>query len=147
VSVGADGDALVLRVRNVWVNGIELDATRMPGPSQQLGFPVGFNSGVERGSVSLYPTPGQTGEIVCRVTYGPKMSATTLPDFLMDRYAEAIAAGAKARLMLMPGVQWSNPSLAGYYDGVFSSGITSARDEMSTDGAVGSIFVRPRRFA
>lgn len=35
-----------------------------------------------------------------------------LPDFMLTQWGEAIAAGALARVLVMPGKEWTNPALA-----------------------------------
>lgn len=45
----------------------------------------------------------------------PRPGCTSVPDSILDRWPDCIAAGVKARLMAMPGNDWSNPQLSGYY--------------------------------
>jgi hypothetical protein len=123
-----------------------LEPIRLAAPSTLRGFPRGYHAAHERGSITLYPTPGQNGTLVTRAVLAPKRTATTLPEFLMSRYMDALISGAKSRLLLMPGVGWSNPQLAVYHENVFNTGVSTARDDALTDGAGGSVFVRPRSF-
>lgn len=83
----------------------------------------------ERNIIRLTPIPSVSGtaNLDVRVVLKPSRTSTTIPDQLYDHYLEEVAAGAKARLMVMPGVDWSNPDLALYYRTVFESGIKNAR--------------------
>lgn len=65
-------------------------------------------------------------EIRLRAVLEPTIEATALPDHVMDLYGQAIADGAMASLMLMPGQPFSNPQLAGAHAGAFHAAITGA---------------------
>lgn len=142
----APTDAVMLRVSGAWVDGSTLEPIRFPAPSALRGFPRGYHAAVDRGSITLHPTPGQSGTLVVRAVFAPKLTATTLPDFLVSRYLDGLVSGAKNRLMLMPGLAWSNPQLAVYHENVFNTGVATARDDVLTDGVGGSVFARPRSF-
>lgn len=74
-----------------------------------------------------YPTDSVTGAIKARVALKPSRTATTIPQSIYDNYLEAIAAGAKSRLMAMTNQPWSNPAMSAYYQSIFDRGITSAK--------------------
>jgi hypothetical protein len=59
---------------------------------------------------------------------------------------DAIASGAKARLLMMPGVPWSNPALGAYYRQSFDASIIDARIEEMHDRVPGRLTVQPRIF-
>jgi hypothetical protein len=111
--------------------------------------PTHYNSAQERGSVRVFPIPTdvvtQFG-LVMRVAYVPTMSATTLPDFLGQRYMETIAAGAKARLMTTPGQVFSNANLGSFYRTQFDNAIVNARIEEAMDRVPGKLTVKARTF-
>ncbi len=60
------------------------------------------------------------------VSLKPLRSATELPDILYNDWYQTIAAGAKAKLMVMPEKPWTNPKFAGLHSGVFEDGAKSA---------------------
>lgn len=151
VEIDKPAGAVMLRVTSAWLNGRLMQPTPLR-MINQLGVagsePHFYNAAVERGSIRLFPAPGVEGlELTIKACYAPSMTATTLPDFLLQRYAQVIAAGAKSRLMLMQSAQWANPSMAAYYESAFQAGINEARSEVMLDQVSGNARITPRRFA
>lgn len=142
--------AILMRVRNVWIDGQAVASEtfeRVAVMSRDLGSPVYFNAAIDRAQIRLFPTPSADGgQMVVRAVYAPAMTATSLPDFLLQRHTDAISSGAKARLMLMPNMVWSNAQLGSYHSDRFTSGIVSARIESLHDRVEGSPRVSPRSF-
>jgi len=134
--------AIALRVRDLWIDGNRV-------PSGQLSIASGmksFDSANSFGIVTIRPTPTQAAAMQVRVVYAPMSTAKTLPDMLMQRYETAISSGVKARLMLMNGVAWANPTLGAFHKQSFDAAITEARNESIYDRAGGCIYVKPRAF-
>lgn len=147
--IPAPAGAIALRVMDVLLNGRPLRSVsfKEAAMTQQVAAPTVYTSSVERGIVRLSPAPKETGDqLQVRAVYAPAMTATVLPDFLMQRHAETIAAGTKARLQLMPGVTWSNPSLASVYAQRFQSGLIDARMESLYGRNNGAIRIEPKVF-
>lgn len=136
-------DAMAMRAKDVWINGIRIDNGRISRGSVD----VTYDSANGFGAITIRPTPQQDGSMSIRVVYAPTLTATTLPDWLMARYEQAISAGTKARLMLIPNTGWSNPQLAVMYRQMYDAAVTDARIESSFDRASGSIHIPPIRFA
>lgn len=82
-----------------------------------------------------------TGELACR----PRRNAQRLPDTL-ERWADALADGARYRLLRQPGVEWSQPNLATYYERRFEYAKTEAMKRGQFGHAKGTRTVRMRRF-
>jgi len=143
-------------VRDVWIGSrrmrpitmSELQGVMPDWPTAQSNEPIFYNLAAQRGVLSVYPTPinltGQT--LLCRTVFVPTMTATTLPDFLGQDQLEVIAAGAKARLMAIPNVAWSNQLQAALNKTLFENGVIDARIEEAHDRVPGSITVAPRAF-
>lgn len=72
--------------------------------------------------------------------------ASELPDVLVDRYLQGIAAGAKRYLLALPGQSWSNPTLAAYFEQQFNQACGTAAIEAQHGRAANSPRVLPRRF-
>ena len=73
-----------------------------------------------------------------------RSDSMVIPDVLLDRWADAIAAGVKFRLMSQVGKEWSNPGQATYYKDEYRRMIGSARvAKMQT---MGEMAVRPQPF-
>lgn len=78
---------------------------------------------------------GNTGTARLLVILKPKASAATAPEKLLERWADALSAGLKARMMLMPEKPWTNPQLGGHYKNEFErsklQALADVRNEFS----------------
>ena len=70
-------------------------------------------------------------ELFLKVIYKPIYNITTIDDILYNDYVEPIVAGAKYRLMTIPGQAWSNPGLAQYNESLWKRGMSEARRKIS----------------
>lgn len=147
----------VYALRDVFINGRRIEAQPLQRIAELLpqwelrgsNEPIFYNAVVGKKEISLYPTPVFTGTapaMTIRASYEPTPTANSLPDFLGGQYLTAVTAGAKARLMTIPGQAWSNPALAQYYSGVFEEGVLNAKSDILRDGVHSSIRVQPRAF-
>jgi len=80
----------------------------------------------------LAKVPSASGTLKLEAALAPTLAATTFPDDIYQRFREAIACGAKARLMLSPGKPYTNPALhathkAAFEDAIHDAEITAAR--------------------
>lgn len=66
-----------------------------------------------------------------RVVLRPSFGASEMPEWLVERCAEGIIAGAKSQLMMEPGRPWGNPQLATYQRGLFNESLSRACVEAS----------------
>jgi hypothetical protein len=69
------------------------------------------------------------------------MASSSIPDEIGERFYKEICAGAKAQLMLMPGMSWTNPQLAQANRVLFDRSIRDSkmwrsRDSVSADRQV-----------
>ncbi|HIF6165140.1 MULTISPECIES: hypothetical protein [Vibrio harveyi group] len=91
----------------------------------------------EKGPVSLYqfnPVSSEItfdeshGEVVVVAVLKPKLGFTDseLNEYLVNNYAEALAAGAAYRLRMQVGTDWFNPELATFYEREFVEGCRRA---------------------
>lgn len=78
---------------------------------------------------SVYPVPAEkaTSAITMRVAYKPTRNSTQCDELLFQDYAEGIAHGAKARLMMSPAKPYTNPQLAAAEMQLFQQAINVAR--------------------
>lgn len=139
-------DAMVVRVRDVWLNASLLPAVPMTSAFGRTGPVTGYTHYDDRSLLRLNGNPGAGQLLSMRLVMAPKTSSTTLPDALALRYQTAIATGAKASLMAIPGQAWSNPQLAGYHAQAFERAISSARIEAVKDGVDAPLTVKRRCF-
>lgn len=96
------------------------------------GKPDNFFSD-EPGLIRLYPIPlaNALEGVLINASVTLTDDATGLPDRLARKFTEAIYLGARARLMLYPGVPFNNPSMAAVYGKAFQSLV----DKFKTDKA------------
>lgn len=147
--------ARALTVTEVWCGNRRLTAL----PVSQLDVmlpdwqtvtssePTYYNAPADWGSITVYPTPmGATASIRLRGVFIPKLNATVLPNFLFDYYQDALEAGVKGDLMLMPNQRWSNPELGQFYKAEYEKARTNARIDGMADRVPGITRVRPARF-
>lgn len=121
---------------------------RLPDWQTAQGTSPAYYTGAnDWGMINVYPLPkNPTESLTIRAEYEPLISATVLPDFILQRYQDAIEMGVKARCMAMPVVTWSNPQLADYWRVRFDSEVSSAAIKMIHERNAGTIRVRPRAF-
>lgn len=149
-------DAFILTLKNVWAADRELEAKTMneisaliPNwQSAQSSQPQYFNAARDYESIIVFPTPmsANRAKLTFRAIYAPKRTATSLPDFLVDNFFDALMAGAKFRLMAMGNVGWANPQLAVANKQFYDNAVVQARIDQIHDRVPGSIRVRPVRF-
>lgn len=81
--------------------------------------------------VILAPVPNTRipGGLVLTVALQPTRTSTGFPTWIWSRYFDGLAAGAKARLMAMPGKPWTSPQLYQLYRARFEAAMASAKVE------------------
>ena len=154
--ITAPANARALMPRDVWVDGSRMAPKTVDELAQVLpnwltatgSTRAFYNAAIPRGAIRVYPTPANvtTQALTIRAAFIPTPEAQTLPDFLGQYHMEAIASGAKARLLNMPNVQWSNIALGVYHRQIFDNAIVDARIVELHDRMQGSMTVAPRRF-
>lgn len=148
--------AQIVTVKSIWMVNRELVPVTMerlqeliPNWQEAKGSdPAYYNSATDYSTVRIYPIPfGANGaKMTIRAIYAPDQFGTYLPKFLVDKFLDEILAGAKARLMQMPGKSWSNPQLALFNQSLFTDGVTKAKVFIAHDKVAGSVRVRPVRY-
>lgn len=154
--VDAPTGAQVATIKDIWADNRKLTPVAISAvhnlipnwQTAQGNQPDYYSGSNDWSEIRLYPIPVNTmgARITMRVAYQPKFNAATIPDFMVNNYLEAITAGAKSRLMMMPGRGWTNLELGGYNKQVFDAAIVQAKIENIHDRVAGSIQVQPRRF-
>ena len=67
--------------------------------------------------------------IYMKVACKPKRDVTEVDDFLLEDHAEAIIAGAKFKLLAMPGKEWSDGKSALFYRAEWRKYLSQAKSE------------------
>ena len=149
LTLPAGARLVVIREREAKLNGKALTPIQNPAAMSvtRTGFPSHY---AQRGldSVILYPTPVSVAPASLEIyaVLAPKITATTLPDILADRYYEAISEGAKAIVKRMPNQPWSDPARAADHYALFKTKIAEARIDFEYGLVAGSLTVKPRPF-
>lgn len=102
-------DAEIVRIENAYLDGVSLKPQtpewlddKFPGwdnpgaPDATSRFITQIKPGV------LQLVPPNTGTLSLRLILKPSRSATTLPDFLVEKYGTEIGKGAAARVLMLP---------------------------------------------
>lgn len=82
---------------------------------------------------SVFPIPSlrENNAITIRAALKPTRTSTSCDDVLFEDYAEYIAAGAKARLMMTPNKAYTNPALVTTQNQFYMQGVNVARQRAS----------------
>lgn len=75
----------------------------------------------------------------------PNSCCNTIPSSVEVPYGEAIAEGALARILLIPGKPWSNANLSRVHNRNFHIGVMSARNLADTNRKRGPLMAKPVR--
>lgn len=135
-------------VQNLWHDSKELDQKSSDELAEiytsrwkdQSGTPRYFTQeDLTAIILAPYPIAALASGIKIHAALMPTLAATGLIDVIYDGWAENIADGIRAKLLLKPMKPWSNPELGGYYEGLYEEAVMSAK----TSAANG--FVRARR--
>lgn len=145
-------DMQLVALKDVRVNGRRLQpvATELPrlrGHDPAPGSPTGY---VQRqpSSIELVAPPTSAGALSIVAALTTKLGRTEMnvPDDLLDEYGEAIASGAKARLVRQAGQPWFAPDLVVAYAGPYYSAINAAKSRVMTALGEAQMQVEMRRW-
>lgn len=140
-------DAMVIRVRDVWLDSILLKPAKATEAYERNANAAGYTHYDDRQVLRLEGKPRAGQKLQMRLVMAPKVTSTTIPDALGARYQVGIAHGAKASLMVMPNQMWTNPQLGAYHAQMFKDAISDARIEAIKDGVDLPLTVTKRRFS
>jgi hypothetical protein len=82
-------------------------------------------------TLACVPPCSLAGGLLLSVSMQPDRNSKGFPGWIYSQYWEGITAGAKARMMLMPGKPWSNPKQAILYAQMFENETAAARADAS----------------
>jgi hypothetical protein len=127
-------DGTVVIVEEVYFNQARLEAKPMDTLKEQYqdwltasGTPL-FYTQQQPGVLTLVPIPASALEdgLLVRLTYKPSRTATTIPDWLYEQWADVLGWGALSRLLMNPGLPCHNPNLAAVYQTQYDAGLLRA---------------------
>lgn len=149
-------DARVAGVISAWVRGREV----LPKTMSQVAMlvpnwlvataevPNYFNSNTDTITLQVFPTPLNAlgAPLTLRVVLAPSLTAQNVDDGIANDHFEALLAGARARLMVVPQRAWTNLPLAKYYLDMFEGMKADARISSLHDGVSSQLTATARRF-
>ncbi len=94
----------------------------------------------------LYPTPDTAYSVKLTLIVQPTTSTESLPDELINKWRDGIAAGARAWLSQLPGQSWTDFNVAQMQDNIFKAAISNAKAEVQRSYLPGAMRARPRAF-
>lgn len=156
----APAGARVGRIKSVWCGAREVDE-RTPGnlsdvlPDWQTAksSEPTYYTLVNQSTIRVYPMPDSVNgaSIAIHASFVPLddmsgYATPTIPDEYAIRYRDAIVAGAKASLMIVPDRKWSNERLAGFYKTQFDNALAEIKTHAIHAQLPGTITARPRSF-
>jgi len=130
---------------NVRINGERIDpfspsqkSQRVPSWRSDIAvYPTGYVRQMSKTvkTVRLYPIPiGDVSDAVeALIALAPSRSATRIDDRFGEDHYDAIISGAIARVLDLPGHEWSNPGAAANYNQSFKDYAYSARNRTMSD--------------
>lgn len=97
----------------------------------------------------LFPIPDTSlaNGLTVKAAFIPTMTCTALEDVLFNDYAEALAAGALMRLVVMPNQPFTAPSMAPAYKAVYEAGVNEAKRQREHGKLTSNRRVRPVNWA
>lgn len=119
IALASPTEEVVAAIGAVWVDAeghtrpieaVSDEALDRKVPNWRLseGTPVAFVS-ESLGSIRLAPKPQSGGTVhALRVIKRPKLTITSLPDYLANNWAEELVMGAQSQILMMPKRSWSN---------------------------------------
>ena len=126
-----DGQAMlaVIDVKKMGEKRSLLKAPSRLDLSRSSGEPQAYSSTTSKLFLGPIPTEDFIAEVLIAVK--PSLSATTLPDQLIEDWGEKIASGAVESLLNMPETNWYSPKASVGHGNLFRSGITRARTRIA----------------
>lgn len=105
-------------------------------PDQRASAPQCFIFN-EPNVLRLHPTPtvDVVGALLVEVVLMPSVSSAQGPEFLLAKYGNTIAQGAKSRLMLMPDRPWTDAGGGAFFAKEFGDGVAGATINVEQGGA------------
>lgn len=118
----------------------------IPDNAPSIATPLSFTQKDER-TFSIYPSSKDTvaNGLTLRISLKPTRASTTCEDSIFEDYAETIAHGALARLLVSPGKAYMNVAAAGMHGAAFNTGINDARQRASRGHVRSGMQVRMRK--
>ena len=80
-------------------------------------------------TIRIYDMATANSSVYCKLVCKPTRTTSTVDDRLFEDWSEAIAAGAKYKILAMPGKEWTDPQAAQFYRSLWRKYLSEAKSE------------------
>lgn len=129
-----------------WPNIADLAAGNVDISTYRSSAPVMFSIEVDPLTISTIPKADTTQSITATVAVTIDPGIDNVPTTLVTTWAEAVISNALARLLLLPGQSFSNPTLATAFASKYGYYRNKARTERNRGGATFGAAVQGPKF-
>ena len=91
------------------------------------------NNGPATPQIVPIATADVNGSLQVRVILSAADTSVVVPEFILYEFGDEIRYGALARLMKIPGKDWTDASRSGAYSSMFAAGITKAKSRSEAE--------------
>lgn len=128
-------DTMLARIVAATYQGKTLQPTstvlRLPTPDNN--GPLVYQQVGNRVRIHGKPESTILDAFIFEVSLRPTATSTYIDDNFLAEHGNGIVNGALSRLLSQPGQSWSNPQLAGYYEGMYQEDIRLAQRRANND--------------
>lgn len=123
LGVALPSQTQVVRVIHARWDGIALEpGDDTQGFATEAGTPAAFGMTGAR-TLALNPPATTTATLALELAVKPKPTCTAVDNSLLDNWAEEVAHGTLARLLLQKSMPWADPELGSYHRQQFESAL------------------------
>lgn len=97
-------------------------------------------------TIRLFDMATGDSNVWMRISLKPLRTVTEVDDFLFEDWSEAIVAGAKWKILSMPGKDWTDQNTAQYYRSEWKKYLSQAKQETLKGGSAQAEGVEWQRF-
>ncbi len=140
-----DVAAVAIQQQNLTWIGLRSTSQDTSDPNQAADLPNWFMY-LPENMIRFYPTPNLAYLSNVNVIVQTSISATAVPNDLIQKWNRTIESGAMAYLYAMPKEEWYNPDEAMKAKNLFEEGWSSARSDVARGYQSGNVRATPRPF-
>lgn len=127
VRLAANGQVLWSK----WPNSVDLGTSNVDVSTLSSPQPLMFDVAADPLKIEMIPRPSASQSVTATIAVSVDPEIDLIPDTLLFSWAEAVAAKALERLLLMPGQSFTNPALATVFANRYAYFRSKARMEVN----------------
>ena len=147
-----DSGTQLVALKEVRLNGTRIypvatEIPRLRTDPLRSGLPAGYIQW-QPSAIELVNPPAQAGTLDVKAALTLALNATSadVPDDILDEYGEAIASGAKGRLVRQASQPWYSPDAAVGYLGLYYGAVATAKSRVLNALGDAEVQVEMRRW-